>query len=50
MIEAARAQKGISPREIGHDEIVTRLLGAMAAEGEKLLAAKIARAPAISTW
>lgn len=43
MIEAARARKGISPREIGHDEIVSRLLGAMAAEGEKLLAAKIAR-------
>jgi 3-hydroxyacyl-CoA dehydrogenase len=43
MIEAARARKGISPREIGIDEIVSRLLGAMAAEGEKLLAAKIAR-------
>ncbi len=43
LIEATRALKGISPREIGHDEIVSRLLGAMAAEGEKLLAAKIAR-------
>ena len=44
MIEAARAAKGISPRAIGHDEIVTRLLDAMAAEGEALLAEKIAGA------
>ncbi|MCX7306357.1 MAG: 3-hydroxyacyl-CoA dehydrogenase NAD-binding domain-containing protein [Hyphomicrobiales bacterium] len=43
MIEAARAKKGISPREIKPDEIVLRLLGAMAAEGEKLLAGNIAR-------
>jgi 3-hydroxyacyl-CoA dehydrogenase len=42
LIEAARAKKGISPRKIEADEIVSRLLGAMAAEGEKLLAGKIA--------
>jgi 3-hydroxyacyl-CoA dehydrogenase len=43
LIEAARAKKGISPRQIEAEEIVSRLLGAMAAEGEKLLAKKIAQ-------
>jgi len=43
LIEAARAKKSISPRKIDAEEIVARLLGAMAAEGEKLLAANIAR-------
>ena len=43
LIEAARAKKGISPRGIEADEIVARLLGAMAAEGEKLLVGKIAQ-------
>jgi 3-hydroxyacyl-CoA dehydrogenase len=43
LIEAARARKGIAPRRIGPDEIVSRLLGAMAAGGEKLLAGKIAQ-------
>jgi 3-hydroxyacyl-CoA dehydrogenase len=43
LIGAARAKKGISPRKIGAEEIVSRLLGAMAAEGDKLLAAKIAQ-------
>jgi len=43
IIVAARTRKGLHPREIGRDEIVSRLLGVMAAEGEKLLAAKIAR-------
>jgi len=43
MIEAARAQKGIAACKIGADEIVSRLLGAMAVEGDKLLAGKIAQ-------
>jgi 3-hydroxyacyl-CoA dehydrogenase len=43
LIEAARAKKGIVPRTIGADEIVKRLLGAMAAEGDRLLAGKIAQ-------
>jgi 3-hydroxyacyl-CoA dehydrogenase len=43
LIEAARAKKGISPRKIEADEIVSRLLSAMAAEGDRLLANKIAR-------
>ena len=34
MIEAARAKKGIVPRTIEAEEIVSRLLGAMAAEGD----------------
>jgi 3-hydroxyacyl-CoA dehydrogenase len=42
LIEAARAKKHIAPRRIEADEIVSRLLGAMAVEGEKLLAGKIA--------
>lgn len=45
LIEAARATKGISPRPIAADEIVSRLLGAMAAEGDRLLANGIARRP-----
>ncbi|WP_437344336.1 3-hydroxyacyl-CoA dehydrogenase family protein [Mesorhizobium marinum] len=43
LIEAARAKKGISPRSIDADEIVARLLGAMAAEGDRLLANGIAQ-------
>jgi 3-hydroxyacyl-CoA dehydrogenase len=43
LIEAARARKGISPRKIEADEIVSRLLGAMAAEGDLLLANNIAQ-------
>lgn len=43
LIETARAKKGVSPRRIQPDEIVSRLLHAMVAEGEKLLAGKIAR-------
>ncbi|HEY6629815.1 MAG TPA: 3-hydroxyacyl-CoA dehydrogenase NAD-binding domain-containing protein [Rhizobiaceae bacterium] len=43
LIEDARARKGITPRRIEPDEIVTRLLGAMAAEGDRLLAGKIAQ-------
>ena len=43
LIEDARAKKGITPRRIDADEIVSRLLGAMAAEGDRLLANNIAR-------
>lgn len=43
LIEAARARKGITPRRIEAEEIVSRLLGAMAAEGDGLLANKIAQ-------
>lgn len=43
LIEEARAKKSITPREIGAEEIVSRLLGAMAAEGDRLLAGKIAQ-------
>ncbi len=43
LIEAARARKGITPRRIEADEIVSRLLGAMAAESDRLLANKIAQ-------
>lgn len=43
LIEEARAKKGIAPRRIEAGDIVSRLLGAMAAEGEKLLAEKIAQ-------
>ena len=43
LIEDARAKKGITPRRIEADEIVSRLLGAMAAEGDRLLANNIAR-------
>jgi 3-hydroxyacyl-CoA dehydrogenase len=42
MIAAERAAKGIVPRTFSADEIVTRLLAAMAAEGRKLLAEGIA--------
>jgi 3-hydroxyacyl-CoA dehydrogenase len=42
MIAAARAARGIVPRKFEADEIVTRLLAAMAAEGRKLLAEGIA--------
>ncbi|RAI45351.1 3-hydroxyacyl-CoA dehydrogenase NAD-binding domain-containing protein [Rhodoplanes roseus] len=42
LITAARAAKGIVPRNIPADEIVRRLLAAMAAEGEALLNEKIA--------
>jgi 3-hydroxyacyl-CoA dehydrogenase len=42
LIASARAAKGISPRQIGKEEIVKRLLAAMAAEGERLLQAGIA--------
>jgi len=42
LIEAARAEKGITPRRLDPDEIVTRLLAAMADEGRKLLDRKIA--------
>ncbi|MEP9385841.1 3-hydroxyacyl-CoA dehydrogenase NAD-binding domain-containing protein [Mesorhizobium sp. KR9-304] len=43
LIEAARAKKAIVPRPIEADEIVSRLLGAMAAEGDRLLANRIAQ-------
>lgn len=43
LIEAARAKKGIAPRWIEAEEIVSRLLGAMAAEGNRLLANRIAQ-------
>lgn len=42
MIEAARAAKGIVPHRFSADEIVTRLLAAMAVEGKALLAESIA--------
>ena len=42
LIEAARAKKGIMPRAIEAEEIVSSLLGAMAAEGDRLLAEGIA--------
>ncbi|WP_105441103.1 3-hydroxyacyl-CoA dehydrogenase NAD-binding domain-containing protein [Neorhizobium sp. T25_13] len=38
IIEAARGQKGITPRAFSNGEIVERLLAAMALEGEALLA------------
>jgi 3-hydroxyacyl-CoA dehydrogenase len=43
LIEAARAKKGITERGIDAQEIVSRLLGAMAAEGDRLLAGRIAQ-------
>jgi len=43
LIEAARAKKGIVPRTIEAEEIVSRLLAAMSAEGDKLLANRIAQ-------
>ncbi|AYG67145.1 MULTISPECIES: 3-hydroxyacyl-CoA dehydrogenase NAD-binding domain-containing protein [unclassified Rhizobium] len=42
MIEAARAEKGIAPKLFTADEIVARLLKAMADEGERLLSEGIA--------
>ncbi len=45
LIEAARAEKGISPRKLGADEIVARLLKAMTDEGQKLLDGGIAARP-----
>ena len=42
MIEAARAEKGIVPRSFTAEEIVSRLLKAMATEGEALLSEGIA--------
>lgn len=42
LIEASRAAKGIVPRSFTSDEIVSRLLAAMAAEGRALLAEGIA--------
>ncbi|MGK9051717.1 3-hydroxyacyl-CoA dehydrogenase NAD-binding domain-containing protein [Neorhizobium petrolearium] len=45
IIEAARAKKGITPRTFSKDEILRRLLDAMAAEGEALLAEGIAARP-----
>lgn len=43
LIEAARAAKGIAPRSFSPDEIVARLLKAMAEEGSALLAEGIAQ-------
>ena len=43
LIEASRAAKGIQPRGIDAGEIVSRLLAAMAAEGDALLAEGIAQ-------
>ncbi|GAA4130810.1 3-hydroxyacyl-CoA dehydrogenase NAD-binding domain-containing protein [Aminobacter aganoensis] len=45
LIEAARGAKGIEPRHFSADEIVTRLLKAMADEGAALLAEGIAGRP-----
>jgi 3-hydroxyacyl-CoA dehydrogenase len=45
MIEAARAEKGIHPRRFTADEIVARLLKAMADEGNALLSEGIAARP-----
>lgn len=42
MIEAARAAKGIKPRDVAGDEITRRLLAAMANEGTALLSEGIA--------
>lgn len=45
VIEAARAAKGITPRAFNSDEIMNRLLQAMADEGTALLAEGIAARP-----
>ncbi len=45
IIEAARAGKGIQPRSFSKDEIQERMLKAMAAEGDALLAEHIAARP-----
>jgi 3-hydroxyacyl-CoA dehydrogenase len=42
IIEAARTKKGITPRSFSQSEILERLLTAMAAEGQRLLAEGIA--------
>ncbi len=42
IVEAARAEKGLKPRAIPADEIVSRLLGVMASEGRKILAEGVA--------
>ncbi|WP_246248871.1 3-hydroxyacyl-CoA dehydrogenase NAD-binding domain-containing protein [Chelativorans alearense] len=42
VIEACRKAKGIAPRRVSSDEIVSRLLAVMAAEGDALLAEGIA--------
>ncbi|TWF58514.1 3-hydroxyacyl-CoA dehydrogenase NAD-binding domain-containing protein [Neorhizobium alkalisoli] len=42
IIETARAKKGITPRSFSQAEILERLLAAMAAEGQRLLAEGIA--------
>jgi 3-hydroxyacyl-CoA dehydrogenase len=42
LIAESRAAKGIVPRTVGQEEIVTRLLAAMATEGRRLLDAAIA--------
>jgi 3-hydroxyacyl-CoA dehydrogenase len=46
VIEAARAAVGVSPREISHDEIVSRCVGALVEEGRKILDEGIALRPA----
>jgi 3-hydroxyacyl-CoA dehydrogenase len=43
IIEAARRKKGIVARKIDAEEVVSRLLGAMAAEGDRLLGARVAQ-------
>jgi 3-hydroxyacyl-CoA dehydrogenase len=45
LIERARAEKAIKPRAFTSDEIIVRLLKAMADEGDRLLAAEIAARP-----
>jgi 3-hydroxyacyl-CoA dehydrogenase len=45
MIEQARAEKAIKSRSFTSDEIIVRLLKAMADEGDRLLAAEIAARP-----
>jgi 3-hydroxyacyl-CoA dehydrogenase len=45
VIAASRAAKSIAPRHVDRAEIVTRLLAAMSAEGERLLDEKIAARP-----
>eukprot|EP00913_Durusdinium_trenchii_P010531 g9875.t1 len=45
IIEASRAAKGISPRTFSQSEILQRMLDAMAAEGDALLAEGIAARP-----
>ena len=42
MIEAARAEKGITPKQFTAEEIVSRLLKAMTNEGDALLSRGIA--------